>query len=473
MSIIVANSFIQYLTSLPLFVSTYKNYVYQTKYLHCVDQYTHVQCNLFIPYTYEHFCNYAVNYNNVFLLFEQYFKYIKCLQKHNILLDFFGVNFGKLIHFGHVRGLLIGIMLNSIFSALNQNVISDTHYGDYGLNMALFLNYFKQNDIHNIDICDIHNIYVTNRTQISNNITDVLLQLHEYREHYNYIRDVSIAYIHCVTKFFKFQHTMELSEYSYYDLCKYLEQYMLRNSYASYDELNKLISSNGIVLARSNGVYIYAFTDIAAIFEREKLYNVSHIFYIVDDRQRDHFKLIFEFCDLLHFTAYKEHVRYGEVRNNDGELYKTREHGHNYLNVNIMSYIKFLKEKFNIDDDRIIIISFMLYEIRHNTYSPYTLYNSVLYDYIVKIHNFIKVIENIQAVECNDYFDEEKVLIDNFVRLCESIVTVANTRNLHYVYTHVFNIIHIMIKMKVFSIQFKKLFDTHLVLILRIIFPCL
>ena len=472
MSIIVANSFVEHLTSLQLFVSTYKNYVYQTKYLHCVEHYVNIQCDFFVAHMYEHFCNYTLNYTNVHMFFKKYFEYIGNLHSNNILLDFFGVNFGKLIHFGHVRSLLIGMILNSILTALNQNVTSDTHYGDYGLNMSLFLNYLVQHGVHNIDIYSMHNIYAQNRETVSHNVTNILLQLHKYYEYYNYVKGVSVTYIHSVTKFFRFQHTLELSEYSYHNLCKYLEQYMLRHSYVYYDETKRLVTSNGVVLSRGNGVYIYAFADIAAIFEREKLYNFSHIFYIVDDRQRDHFKLVFDFCNILNLTAYKEHVRYGEVRNNDGILYKSREHASNIVDADIMQYIKFLKEKFNINDDRVIIMSFMLYEIRHNTHSSYTLYNNVLYDYIVKMHSFVNVIHNIRATE-SGYFDDEKILIDNFVRLCESIITVANTRNLHVLYIHVFNIINLMVKIKVFSIQFKQLFNTCLIKVIRIVFPCL
>ena len=472
---IVKNSFIYHLTHKHLLISKYKNYVYQTEYIHNNDndtQDTHDYndiTNLFVIHKYNHFFNYEINYENAHIFFEKYFNYIHNLKTHNILLDFFGVNLGKLIHFGHIRSLLIGITLHNILKALNQKIRTDTHYGDYGVNMAIFINYFiKSKDIHitNINIFQLHKIYMKYRDDTYMCATNVLqnIQSHYYK-YYKHIQNVSLVYIHNIMNIFRFVPDLELSEYSYYNLCLFLEQYFIREKYAHYEVNNKrLITKNGIVLTRNNGVHIYASTDIAAIFEREKMYNFTHIFYIIDDRQRDHFKLIFEFCNILNFTSYKEHIRYGEVSDINGVIYKSR---HNMFDI--LQYIQNLKDKFNIHNDNVIIISFMLYEMRHNTHSLYALNDDIIYDYIVKVYTFIEIIYNDNTTKSNEYSNEEKILINDFIRLSESIIVVANTRNIHYIYSYIFNIINTTIKIKIFSHKFKYIFDKYLLNILRIV----
>jgi arginyl-tRNA synthetase len=53
-----------------------------------------------------------------------------------IVLDFGGPNVAKPMHVGHLRSAVIGDTLQRLFRFLGDTVVSDTHLGDWGLQMG-------------------------------------------------------------------------------------------------------------------------------------------------------------------------------------------------------------------------------------------------------------------------------------------------------------------------------------------------
>ena len=54
-----------------------------------------------------------------------------------VVMDYGGANVAKELHIGHLRSPLIGESLARLYRILGNEVITDTHLGDWGLQMGL------------------------------------------------------------------------------------------------------------------------------------------------------------------------------------------------------------------------------------------------------------------------------------------------------------------------------------------------
>ena len=62
---------------------------------------------------------------------------VKKLSNQKVLLDYGGANVAKALHVGHLRSPIIGESLKRLYKFLGEEVISDVHLGDWGLQMGL------------------------------------------------------------------------------------------------------------------------------------------------------------------------------------------------------------------------------------------------------------------------------------------------------------------------------------------------
>ena len=61
----------------------------------------------------------------------------KVEKSRNILIDYGGANVAKELHVGHLRSPIIGEALKRLHTFLGDRVVSDTHLGDWGIQMGL------------------------------------------------------------------------------------------------------------------------------------------------------------------------------------------------------------------------------------------------------------------------------------------------------------------------------------------------
>ena len=58
-------------------------------------------------------------------------------QKQKVILDYGGANVAKALHIGHLRPAIIGESLKRLYKIMGDEVVSDVHLGDWGLQMGL------------------------------------------------------------------------------------------------------------------------------------------------------------------------------------------------------------------------------------------------------------------------------------------------------------------------------------------------
>lgn len=80
------------------------------------------------------------------------------------------------------------------------------------------------------------------------------------------------------------------------------------------------------IVQKRDQAYTYATTDLATIRHRVETMGADVLLYVVDARQGDHFKMLFETARLWGYQAVSlHHVSFGTVMGLDGRPYKTRE----------------------------------------------------------------------------------------------------------------------------------------------------
>ncbi len=313
----------------------------------------------------------------------------------NIIIDHFGVNLGKLVHFGHLRTLIYGDLIKKIYKYVGFNVKNDSHFGDSDSHIQQYVRWMKDNNynaeiINNISIKDLNNIYVKLRevNKLNNNFID------KKDKYYIYIRskivDVSTEYIKKILKKMNISFDFMYSESRYCSLCDFLVNFGLDNNLFRYDEYNRLVTNNNIVLTNSSNSYLYSFIDIATIIER-KLMQMSKIIYVVDKRQSFHFELTFEFIKKIVNIELK-HIKYGYIYNKHNEIMSSR-HG---KNKDILEFIEYYESKGY--DILHIRLALYLYEIKHRMQSDYIFMDNLFIDVINEaktMYNKLKEIENV------------------------------------------------------------------------------
>jgi arginyl-tRNA synthetase len=84
-----------------------------------------------------------------------------------------------------------------------------------------------------------------------------------------------------------------------------------------------------LLVVSSEGSAMYGTTDLATILDRRRTFNPDQVLYVVDQRQADHFEVVFRAAVLAGYAAegQLEHIGFGTMNGTDGKPFKTREGG--------------------------------------------------------------------------------------------------------------------------------------------------
>jgi arginyl-tRNA synthetase len=88
-------------------------------------------------------------------------------------------------------------------------------------------------------------------------------------------------------------------------------------------------SPDPLLVVSSEGSAMYGTTDLATILDRKNTFDPHHVLYAVDQRQADHFEIVFRAAYLAGYAEQGslEHVGFGTMNGTDGKPFKTREGG--------------------------------------------------------------------------------------------------------------------------------------------------
>ncbi len=283
------------------------------------------------------------------------------LLKHNIsqfiILDYGGANVAKALHVGHLRPAIIGESLKRLYKLMGDEVISDVHLGDWGLQMGLtelqlyedgkLDGYFGKGKNKKLTLDDLNEAYPKASARKGQEedfrlkAEDWTLKIQRkespYYEIYQVIRELSVKEI----------------EINYSKLGAHFDLWYGESTADEYcDETISLLDKKGLLktsegakvvevanendnapmppclIQKSNGASLYATTDIATILMRNKMYKgVDRIEYVTDGRQKLHFNQVFRVCKMSGISSEGQqlvHIVNGTMNGKDGKPFKTR-----------------------------------------------------------------------------------------------------------------------------------------------------
>ena len=264
-----------------------------------------------------------------------------------VVVDYSGPNMAKQMHVGHLRSTIIGDTLANLLSFLGDEVIRQNHIGDWGTQFGMLIAYLEESgEESNTSLKDLEQFYKDAKARFDADATfadkarEYVVKIQSGDAHclnlWKKFIDISLG--HCEEVYEKLDVNLtrdDVRAESFYNdaLAKVIEDL---------DKAGMLTESDGaqcvfleddevpVIVRKGDGGYLYATTDLAALYYRANVLGAKRISYVVDARQSGHFKQVFRVAKEAGFVPEDvrlEHVAFGTMMDKSGKPFKTRDGG--------------------------------------------------------------------------------------------------------------------------------------------------
>jgi arginyl-tRNA synthetase len=284
----------------------------------------------------------------------------KTSQPKTIVVDFSCPNIAKPMHVGHLRSTIIGDCICRVLEFLGHDVKRQNHIGDWGTQFGMLVAYIERRSLQAVDgrvvgvipstLVEFEAFYkeakqlfdtdenfaarsreavvrlqAGDKTWIGRWELLVAKSVEHFQEMYNklnvrlkpeHIRGES-AYRDELTGIVEDLLNRKIAEKSDGAVCVFPKGFK-----------NKEGQPLPFIVQKSDGAYLYATTDLAAIRYRVDKLGADKILYVTDARQKLHFEMLFTVGRLAGWAGENvelAHVMFGSVLGEDGRPLKTRE----------------------------------------------------------------------------------------------------------------------------------------------------
>jgi arginyl-tRNA synthetase len=267
-----------------------------------------------------------------------------------VVVDYSAPNLAKEMHVGHLRSTIIGDCIARVLEAQGHKVIRQNHVGDWGTQFGMLLTYLDESGQDTDDLADLEEFYRAAKQRFDadqafserSRLAVVNLQSGGEHELTQWRRFIDISMSHCEAIYKQLNVTLKpddvRGESAYNDALKptieeLRAQDLLRESNGALCVFlgqfkNKQGDALPVIVEKSDGGYLYATTDLAAIAYRTRHLQADRVLYFVDARQSLHFKQVFAVAEQAGLTGSKthlDHMPFGTMLGADGKPFKTRE----------------------------------------------------------------------------------------------------------------------------------------------------
>jgi arginyl-tRNA synthetase len=291
-----------------------------------------------------------------------------------VIVDFSAPNIAKEMHVGHLRSTIIGDCICNIFRFLGHNVIPQNHIGDWGTQFGKLCALYnrkrdqvirggKGNTYPYLYLADLEAFYKEANSlfetdeKFAQEAREALVGLQAgdqiwmglwrqmvrlSQEHFDKIYTelgvTSAAANICGESFYR-----DMLSDVVQDLMK--NQELKGKGLVGYSDgavcvfppgfKNKKGKALGFIIQKSDGAYLYATTDLAALRYRVNKLEADAIIYVTDARQKLHFEMLFAVARMAGWDRRQNtedrtqktefvHVMFGSILGDDGTPLKTR-----------------------------------------------------------------------------------------------------------------------------------------------------
>lgn len=277
----------------------------------------------------------------------------RTVSAQTIVVDYSSPNLAKEMHVGHLRGTIIGDCLARVLEGSGHEVIRQNHVGDWGTQFGMLISYMQElnstEDKKAANLADLEAFYRAAKTRFdadpdfAERARSSVVQLQsgdpEMLKVWEHFIDESLG--HCEAVYRKLNITLgeeHLKPESFYNnelanIVNVLDQKGLLSvsEGAQCVFLPEFVGKEGeplpVIIQKSDGGYLYATTDLAAVQYRAQTLHAERALYVVDARQSLHFQQVFAVAraaGLASDSISLEHIAYGTMMGSDGKPFKTR-----------------------------------------------------------------------------------------------------------------------------------------------------
>ena len=289
------------------------------------------------------FINIQINAESIIIKLEDVKNNILRENKEGIIIDYGGPNIGKPLHVGHLRPLNIGRSIYLTNKMIGNNISSDIHLGDWGMPVAQIITYCDLEGISfdDLTIDMLEEIYPNASKQYSTDDnfkkmsqkTNKQLASGEKKVFSNWKKISELTLTALKETLFTLNHDFDYwwGESSVNDLIPDMLQSLESEGKIEKDDgafISSQITDPRILITKSDESYLYITTDLATALLRNKQISHEKVLYVTDNRQKLHFKQLFESLSFFNFPS-KEyaHVGFGTINDSNGNPLKTRDGG--------------------------------------------------------------------------------------------------------------------------------------------------
>jgi arginyl-tRNA synthetase len=273
-------------------------------------------------------------------------------ETQRVVVDYSSPNLAKEMHVGHLRSTIIGDAIARILEALGHEVIRQNHVGDWGTQFGMLIAYLDESGEDSEELADLETFYRASKQRFDSDDAFaerarqrvVALQAGESETRALWQRFIDISLSHCQATYDRLgvtltrKHVMAESAYND-DLASVVADLMAADLLTTSDGaecvfLDEFTGKDGkpqpVIVRKSDGGYLYATTDLAAVRYRVRQLDADRALYSTDARQAYHFKQIFAVAAAAGFTGNRislEHQPFGAMLDRDGKPFKTRDGG--------------------------------------------------------------------------------------------------------------------------------------------------
>ena len=278
---------------------------------------------------------------------------VKGEQVDTIVVDYSAPNLAKEMHVGHLRSTVIGDALVRIFEYLGHTVIRRNHVGDWGTQFGMLTAYLVEikqdkNEVA-IELGDLENFYRKAKIRFdededfANRAREYVVRLQSGDEEVLALwkQFVEISLGHC-QKIYDLLNTKltpndVVGESFYNDLLANMVKLLVDQGLAIESDGAKCVffadgelggkEETPFIIQKKDGGYLYATTDIAAVYDRVQRLNPNRLVYVIDSRQSLHMKqlaIVAKKAKLANIDTLMEHAAFGTMMGEDGKPFKTR-----------------------------------------------------------------------------------------------------------------------------------------------------
>jgi arginyl-tRNA synthetase len=291
-----------------------------------------------------------------------------------VLVDYGGPNVAKEMHVGHLRASIIGESLKRLFRFRGDQVLGDAHFGDWGLQMGLLIIAIldEQPEIAaalaqaeanpgeaaeqalravlaaRVTLADFDRLYPAAaarnksdeayRDRARKATAELQAGRFGYRAMWRYFSEITRVALerdfHALgVDFDEWRGESDVDPLIEPMVAELKDKGLLHLDQGAW--IVRVARNDDkrdvppLIVVSSEGSAMYGTTDLATILDRRAYFGPGLILYVVDQRQADHFEVVFRAAYLAGYAeeGSLEHIGFGTMNGPDGKPFKTREGG--------------------------------------------------------------------------------------------------------------------------------------------------